>query len=128
MQERRKHERKSLMAYTQVFDLYGGFLLGYLGDLTVSGAMVICKNPQKKEIEISLAIELPELLNVKATRMILPARVVWCEHDLSPEFYNVGFEFKEVTDQQKTFIGSIIKEYEFRRDTPEYWAQPKQKK
>jgi hypothetical protein len=24
MKERRKHERKTLMAYTQVFDLYGG--------------------------------------------------------------------------------------------------------
>ena len=33
MQERRKVQRKNLMAYTQVFDLYGGYLLGYLGDL-----------------------------------------------------------------------------------------------
>jgi len=41
MQERRKEPRKPLMAYSQVFDLYGGRLLGYLGDLTMKGAMVI---------------------------------------------------------------------------------------
>ncbi|HRQ22592.1 MAG TPA: hypothetical protein PLF42_04100 [Anaerolineales bacterium] len=45
MRERRKQERKSLIAYTQVFDLYGGYLLGYLGDLTLLGAMVICEKP-----------------------------------------------------------------------------------
>jgi hypothetical protein len=41
MQERRKFQRKNLIAYTQVFDLYGGYLIGYLGDLHLYGAMVI---------------------------------------------------------------------------------------
>jgi len=128
MRERRKQERKSLIAYTQVFDLYGGYLLGYLGDLTLLGAMVICEKPLAKETEITLAFELPELPNIRATRMTLPARVVWCEQDLSPQFYNVGLEFKEVAPQQKTLIESIIREYEFRRDTPNYPPRPGMKK
>jgi hypothetical protein len=37
MQERRKEQRKNLMAYTQVFNLNGGHLLGYLGDLNLMG-------------------------------------------------------------------------------------------
>ena len=41
MQDRRKEQRKNLMAYTQVFNLYGGYLLGYLADLHLQGAMVI---------------------------------------------------------------------------------------
>ncbi len=118
MRERRKQERKNLMAYTQVFDLYGGFLLGYLGDLTLNGAMVISERPQETDTEITLAFEVPDLPNVTISRMVVPARLVWCEHDLSPQFFNVGFEFKEVTDQQKELIEAIIKEYEFRRDAP----------
>lgn len=118
MKERRKEPRKTLVAYTQVFDLYGGALLGYLGDLTILGAMVISEKSMEKDIEITLAIELPELPNIKASRMTLPARLVWCEQDISPEFYNIGFEFKEVKPEQTAIIESIIKNYEFRRDVP----------
>jgi Tfp pilus assembly protein PilZ len=128
MRERRKHVRKSLMAYTQVFDLYGGFLLGYLGDLTLQGAMVISERQHKKGTEVTLAFELPELPNTRASRMTLPARVVWCEQDLSPQFFNVGFEFREVNEAQKILIEAIIREYEFRRDVPGYPVRPEHKK
>jgi Tfp pilus assembly protein PilZ len=120
MNERRKQERKSLVAYTQVFDLYGGNLLGYLGDLTASGAMIISEKPMKPDLEITLAIELPELPNIKAVRMGLPSRVAWCQQDLSPQYFNIGFEFKEVSADNKKMIESIIENYQFRRDLPRY--------
>lgn len=120
MKERRKQERKNLVAYTQVFDLYGGNLLGYLGDLTASGAMIISEKSMKPDTEISLAIELPELPDIKTLRMSLNARVAWCQQDLSPQYFNIGFEFKEVTAEQKKLIESIIQNYEFRRDVPNY--------
>lgn len=120
MKERRKQERKNLVAYTQVFDLYGGNLIGYLGDLTVSGAMIISEKPIKPETEITLAIEIPELPGIKAIRMSLVSRVVWCQQDLSPQYFNIGFEFKEVPADRRKLIESIIKNYEFRRDMPKY--------
>lgn len=117
------------MAYTQVFDLYGGFLLGYLNDLNLLGAMIIGERPQKENTEITLAIELPQLPEISASRITLPARTAWCEQDISPQFYNVGFEFKEeVTPQQKKIIELIIQNYEFRRDTPNYPPRPGQRK
>lgn len=120
MQERRKQERKNLVAYTQVFDLYGGNLLGYLGDLTILGAMIISEKPMKTDVEITLAIELPELPDIKATRMSLAARVAWCQQDLSPQYFNIGFEFKEVSPENKKMIETIIENYQFRRDVPKY--------
>ncbi len=120
MKERRKQERKNLVAYTQVFDLYGGNLIGYLGDLTVSGAMIISERPIRPDTDITLAVELPELPGIKSIRMSLAARVVWCQQDLSPQFYNIGFEFKEVPAQQRELIESIITNYEFRRDLPKF--------
>jgi len=128
MRERRKQERKSLMAYTQVFDLYGGFLLGYLGDLTLQGAMIISEREYPKDTEITLSLEIPELPNIKTQRMTLPARVAWCEQDLSPQFFNVGFEFKETPKEQQELIEAIIQQYEFRRDTPDYPLRPGMKK
>ncbi|MBI3152771.1 MAG: PilZ domain-containing protein [Chloroflexi bacterium] len=127
MKERRKEERKSLMAYTQVFDLYGGFLLGYLGDLNLHGAMVIGDKTMQENTELTISIELPELPDINAARMTIPVRVVWCQQDLSPQFFNIGFEFKEVSDEQKSLIEAIIKNYEFRRDMPNYPPKPGQK-
>jgi hypothetical protein len=112
------------MAYTQVFDLYGGPLLGYLGDLTLLGAMVIGEKSMAENVELTLAIELPDLPGISAMRMTLPARTVWCQQDLSPEYFNVGFEFREVTPEQKKIIQAIIDNYEFRRDTPNYSSKP----
>ena len=120
MKERRKQERKNLVAYTQVFDLYGGNLLGYLGDLTLSGAMIISEKPMNPDTEITLAFELPELLECRAMRMSMAARVAWCQQDLSPQYYNIGFEFKGVTTEQHSIIDAIIKNYEFRRDLPSF--------
>lgn len=127
MKERRKEERKSLMAYTQVFDLYGGFLLGYLGEMNLHGAMVIGEKAMKENSELTISIELPELPGIQAARMTIPVRVVWCQPDLSPQFFNTGFEFKEVSPEQKETIAAIIKNYEFRRDTPNYPLRPDQK-
>ena len=124
MQERRKAQRKNLMAYTQVFDLYGGYLLGYLGDLNLRGAMVIGNKLMTENTELTLAIELPDLPNISVPRIAIPARVVWHQQDISPEFFNVGFEFKEVTPEQKNVIEAIMKNYEFRRDMPNYPLKP----
>lgn len=124
MQERRKEQRKNLMAYTQVFNLNGGHLLGYLGDLNLHGAMVIGEKPMPENMELTLAIELPELPDISASRITMLARVAWCQQDISPEYFNVGFEIKEVTDKQKMVIEAIMANYEFRRDMPDYLTKP----
>jgi len=108
MQERRQEQRKNLMAYTQVFNLSDAHLLGYLGDLNLKGVMVIGNKPLTENTELTLAI----------------ARVAWSQQDISPEYFNVGFEFKEITDSQKTAIEAIMANYEFRRDTPSYHIKP----
>jgi len=124
MNERRKERRKSLMAYTQVHDLYGGYLLGYLGDMNVLGVMVISDKALAENSEMTIAIEIPDLPDIAAPRMTIPARVAWVQPDISPQYFNIGFEFQEITSQQKKIIEAIIAHYEFRRDTPKYFNKP----
>lgn len=116
------------MAYTQVFDLLGGHLLGYLGDLNLNGAMVIGEKAMAENKELTLAIELPELPNITMPRITIPARVAWCQQDISPEYFNLGFEFKELTPRNKPIIESIMANYEFRRELPSYLTKPIQGK
>ena len=124
MQERRKFPRKNLMSYSQVFELYEGRLIGYLGDLNILGAMVIGDQAMELDKKLTISIQLPELPNSTATRMTLPARVAWCQQDLSPEYFNIGLEFEIVTDDQKRIIESVMDNYEFRREIPNYPPRP----
>lgn len=124
MQERRKHPRTDLMSYSQVFDLYQGQLLGYLGDLNILGAMVIGDEALEKNMELTISIQLPELPKIKTARMVLPVRVAYCQQDLSPEYFNIGLEFTMVTENQKNIIEAIIENYEFRRQPPDYPPRP----
>jgi hypothetical protein len=120
MQERRKQARKSLMAYSQVYDMLEGTLLGYLADLTPSGAMVIGENPVQVGRRINLKFELPELPDISPGTLTLPAVVVWCQPDVSPDFLNIGLEFGPVSPEQARVIQAIIEAYEFRRNPPRY--------
>ena len=124
MQERRKQPRKNLMSYSQVFDLSEGRLIGYLGDLNLSGAMVIGDRLMKIDSELSISIQLPELPGVNVLSMALPVRVAWCDKDLSPEFFDIGLEFKIVTGEQKNIIEAVMENYEFRRTPPNYPPHP----
>jgi hypothetical protein len=67
---------------------------------------------------------LPELPGITASRITIPARAAWCQQDISPEFYNVGFEFKQITNEQTTVIEAIMQNYEFRRVSPTYVIKP----
>ena len=124
MDERRRQPRRDLMSYSQVFDLYNGKLIGYLGDLNQLGAMVISEETMEVNSTLTISIQLPDLPNIKATRVALPVRVAYCHKDLSPEYFNIGMQFKLVTDHQRTVIEAVVKNYEFRREMPEYPPHP----
>jgi len=124
MQERRKQPRKDLMSYSQVFDHYGGYLLGYLGDLNLLGAMVISDREMKSDRDLTVQIQLPELEGISESSITIPGRIAWCHQDLSPEYFNVGIEFKELTSEQEKIIEAVIVKYEFRRQSPNYPQHP----
>jgi hypothetical protein len=124
MEERRKQPRKDLMSYSQVFDFDGGYLLGYLGDINILGAMVISDQKVSTNRETSVQIQLPELEDFSEETITIPARIAWCHQDLSPEYFNVGIEFKKLTDDQKKIIEAVIENYKFRRQSPNYPQHP----
>jgi len=124
MQERRKQPRKDLMSYSQVFDIQEGYLIGYLGDLNELGAMVISDVQLKSGKELTVQIQLPELENFSDENIIVPVRVAWCQQDISPDYFNVGMEFKTLTTKQQQIVDAILDNYEFRRQKPNYPTHP----
>jgi hypothetical protein len=126
MDERRKLARKYLAIYSRVFERDFGNLLGYLSDLSLKGAMIISEEQQDPNTVISLRFDLPEtnsdLFGVE--QMDIPARVAYCQPDVSPNFYNIGFEFLGIDSQQKAIIEGMMEKYEFNREIPNYPTPP----
>jgi hypothetical protein len=62
MNNHRKESRKKLMAFTPVYDLLHKTLLGYVGDLTLQGVMVIGEKTVETNKHFTLGIEFPSSL------------------------------------------------------------------
>ena len=124
MQERRKISRKYLAIYSRVFDRTSGRVLGYLSDLTNEGAMIISDSAMAEHQDINLRFDLPDPTLFSTDHLSMEAHIVWCRPDIDPAFYNIGFEFKEITPEQAKIIEEMITAYEFRRDGPTYPPAP----
>ncbi|GAB4488507.1 MAG: hypothetical protein Fur0016_14290 [Anaerolineales bacterium] len=124
MKERRTLDRKYLMVYSRVFDRATGKILGYLSDLSPKGAMIISDDPIGENAKLSLRFDLPDPPLFSTDHLNLEARVAWCKPDIDPSFYNIGFEFLKINEQETAIIEEMIEAYEFRRDLPNYPISP----
>lgn len=115
MNERRNLPRKYLIVYSRVFERTMGKLLGYLADLSVEGAMIISEDQLEVGRHMSLRFDLPDVNAFERNSLNLNARIARCDSDISPGFFNIGFEFQEVNEEQKAIILKMMDMYEFRR-------------
>jgi len=116
MTNSRQESRKKLMAFTPVYELKHKVLLGYINDLTLKGAMVSGQKALEVNWSMTIGIEFPEAPpTMAATRIVLPARVAWCrQDDESPQYFNIGFEFTEVSPENLKIIEAVLERYQFR--------------
>jgi Tfp pilus assembly protein PilZ len=118
MSEQRKEKRKKLTSFLLVHALPENILLGYLGDMTLRGAMVVGTRPVEINKELTLSIEFNEMPEIPDTKLTFPARVAWCKHEAQSPYYNIGMEFVELTDQNKNVIEVILERYQFSKTPP----------
>jgi hypothetical protein len=116
MNEKRKDERKKLIAFTLVYDSQHKSLLGYLGDLSREGALLVGEKPMQVNAKATLMIDFPATPELPARRVIIPARVAWCRQENGTSYFNAGFEFLEINEQNKTVIDAILQRYQFHRE------------
>ena len=119
MADKRKEDRKNLMAFTPVYGLNPRVLLGYIEDLNLLGAMVIGEKPMEANTALILEIQFPDdVPEVSNPRMKVPARVAWCKNENNQTYYDIGFQFTELKPDDKTMLEAILKRFEFRREIP----------
>lgn len=118
MSKLRMEKRKIVVTFTPVYDLHANILLGYLGDLTLKGALMVSERPVEINRTLDLAIEFRETSEIPTTRMSISARVAWCKKEEHRVYYNTGLEFMGMTEQNKRVIEAILEKHEFSRKMP----------
>ncbi len=115
MNNQRKETRKKLMAFTPVYDLLHRSLIGYVGDLTPQGVMVIGQKQLEINKHLTLGIEFPDDESAAHTlKIVISARTAWCRLDETPQYFNVGFEFLDLCPENAKIIEAILNRYQFR--------------
>lgn len=119
MNERRRLPRKYLVIYSRVMDRSSGRVIGYLSDMSIGGMMLIGELAFEVGALMHLRLDLPETMLTR-DHIDLDARVAWSKQDIDPAFYNTGFEFNDLPQQDEQIINQVIELYEFRRDVSKY--------
>ncbi len=118
MAEKRREVRKTLSSFTPVYNLRNNYLLGYLRDLTGKGAMLEGYRPVEIDHQLIVGIEFSDTPEFSAGRLVLSARVAWCKNVENSNYYNIGVEFQEMTDQNKAVIVAVLDRFTFRPEPP----------
>ena len=115
MNNQRKESWKKLVAFTPVYDLLHKALIGYVGDLTPQGVMVIGEKPVEINKHLALGVEFPDdESKARTLKIVVPARVAWCRPDVTPQYFNVGFEFLDISPENAKIVAAILTRYQFR--------------
>lgn len=122
MSKIRMERRKKVTAFTPVYDVRANLLLGYLGDLTLKGALLVSEKPVETGRIITLAIDFRDSPNSPPARMKVSARAAWCKLEERRTYYNVGMEFLEVTDENRRLIEGALAKFEFSPKKPKTTA------
>jgi len=119
MSKIRMERRRKVMDFTPVVDVHTNTPLGYLGDLTLKGALMISENPTEPGQTLTVAIEFRETPDAPPSKhMIVSARVAWCKLEEHRTYYNIGLEFVDLLEQNRQMIEAILQKYEFSRRMP----------
>ncbi len=113
MQERRKYPRKDLLLFANVYDSRSGKIIGTLLNITLEGAMVLTENKIDQDNLMELHIKLPDNF-VKKNELVFTANSRWCAPDINPEYFDVGYQFANVSEEDRHIIQAIIEKYGFK--------------
>jgi hypothetical protein len=108
----RGQHRHHLIFYLKVHDLGAGKPLGFLGNVTPEGMLVV--GDQALDVGRSFEIEIGECTEAGPAHAIrCRARSVWSKIDADPAYYATGFRFEAVPAASMRAIRTLIQDIGF---------------
>ncbi|MBN1983852.1 MAG: PilZ domain-containing protein [Chitinivibrionales bacterium] len=112
MNEKRKLFRRKIIYYLKIRDRESGEIIGYLGDITAEGLMMVSQEAITIDRFFFLEIELPADIFGKK-QIEVEAKCMWSKPDRNPSFFASGFQFFHIKSPEVETIIGLIAEYAF---------------
>jgi len=109
----RSEARKKIIAFTPVYKLSDKSILGYVGDLTLKGVMVVGEKETELNVEVLLGIDFPAE-DGPVRKVSIPARAAWIRRDEDAAYFNIGFEFINLSAENAAILEAALARYQFR--------------
>jgi hypothetical protein len=108
MTQRRKTARKQIKFYSQVIDRKSKQLLGYLGDLSLKGAMLVCDKEFSPQSILHLKIDMPD--SFEPDHLNLTTRVIWSEKDPESDLFRMGIQWYDLNSEADANLTKLLSE------------------
>ena len=110
--DKREFDRKQLVYYLTVLYHESDRIAGYLADISENGMMLFSPESMAPESTGTFRIGPDPELGLSAP-LVLDARCMWCEKDVNPDYYIIGFRFLDLDQSRQEAVGRLVKKYGF---------------
>ncbi|MCP4705365.1 MAG: PilZ domain-containing protein [candidate division Zixibacteria bacterium] len=106
MSVNQEKDRVTVQALLEVFERKTSDSLGYLANYSPGGLMIIGKKQISPGTEFECKMSVPD--NILSNReMFFSLKTVWCEEDIVPGDYTIGFQFEHIDKEDFRLLVSI---------------------
>ena len=108
----RRIERHQLTCFLQVFNRITDKPIGFLGNVSQDGLMLISQLPMMVGVDFELRLKLPEA-DGSFRPIDITASCLWSREDINPQYYDSGFSVLEASEDYKQLISALLHYFSF---------------
>lgn len=109
MRDRRAHERKRIYYHLSVFDRMMNQAIGRIVNMSISGVMMVSKEPVELPCIFSCRVKLPRKLN-GLDQLEFDAQAKWCRFNSLTGLYETGYHLLNLTPDNEKLIFTILQD------------------
>ncbi|MBD8147635.1 PilZ domain-containing protein [Pseudomonas fluorescens] len=108
----RRIERHQLPYFLQVFNRLTDKPIGFLGDVSEDGLMLISQLPMMIGADFELRLKIPGA-NGELHTVDLAATCLWSHEDVNPQHYDSGFRVLQACEGYAQLISALLHYFSF---------------
>ncbi|NVZ82684.1 PilZ domain-containing protein [Pseudomonas yamanorum] len=108
----RRIERHQLPCFLQVFNRLTDKPIGYLGNVSEKGLMLISQLPMMVDVAFELRLKIPGPEG-EVQAVDLTATCLWCHEDINPQHYDSGFSVSQAPAEYGEVISALLNYFSF---------------
>ncbi|KTB68962.1 PilZ domain-containing protein [Pseudomonas allii] len=108
----RRIERHQLPYFLQVFNRLTDKPIGFLGNVSEDGLMLISQLPMMVDVDFELRLKIPEA-DGTFHPVDLTATCLWSHEDVNPQHYDSGFSVLQAPEEYRQLISVLLQYFSF---------------